>query len=481
MTRLAMRRTVTVPSNAIASALAFILLLTATGVAQSDPPVEPQTLRAAIGDRVVRALTAEEGGHYGEAIYLYDALLESGRLTGYEEATLLQLRGRAWYELEDADRAIADWQAALALNSLETDAANTLRLNTGQLLLAREAYAEGVFMIETALTLGARPNADIAMRLAQGYAQLEDYGSGLRWAELAFESAAPRQERHYLLALFYYQALEMTGAELALIRDMVHAWPEEKRYWTTLASLLARTGREQEAFEVNAVMYLNGLLSESDEILRLVQYYAFYDYPYRGADILQRELNSGRVTGDPANFRLLASLWRQAREWDEALPILRRVATTTGRGADYEALGEALYQSAQYAEAEVIFVQALERGGVRRPGDTWTLLGNARFELDQYEAAINAFSAALQYPYSRQAAQGWIDFVEQRLAIQAAGERFVHVTAIETCELWLERAEGDVLRRDEVNAAGERIYALPSDCQTYFTETGERLPEWEDA
>ena len=55
------------------------------------------------------------------------------------------------------------------------------------------------------------------------------------------------------------------------------------------------------------------------------------------------------------------------------------------------------------------------------------------------------------------------------------------MTAIETCELWLERAEGDVLRRDEVNAAGERIYALPSDCQTYFTETGERLPEWEDA
>lgn len=458
---------------------AFVLVQASVGATTTVSSAE--TLRPAVGDRVMRYIEAETEGHFGEAITGYTALLETDRLSPFEQATILQLRGRVWYALDDSERAVTDWREAINLDALPVDAANTLRLNTGQLLLALGAYRDGVFMIETALTLGAESSPDIAMRLAQGYGQLQDFASGLRWAERAFETAEPRLERHYSLLLFYYQSLDMQPQQLRLVREMVDRWPDEKRYWTSLTALLALEGLEAEAFEVNTVMYLNGLLTESPEILRLAQYYAFYEYPFRGADILQRELNSGRVEPDPANYRLLAALWRQAREWDRALPVLRRVATTTGHGPDYEALGEALYQRAEYREAEAMFLQALDRGGMSRPGDTWTLIGNARYEQDRLTDAIAAFEQGLRHDYSRATAQGWIDFIEHRIAIENQGESFIHQTTIDGCENWIIRARREVvIDPDELDPDGRRRFNLPVECTTYFDAYGLRLPEWED-
>lgn len=473
-----------IPARAAVAVFATVLSLialaaNASASAQSD--TQNQTIRPVIGERLVAYMAAEAEGRLSEAASGYTRLLDTSRLTGFERATLLQLRGRAWYELGDTARAIADWRSAIETQALPVEAANMLRLNTGQLLLAEGAYREGVFLMETALTLGAEVNADIAMRLAQGYGQLGDHRSGLRWAELAFDQAQPRQERHYSLLLFYYQALDLRREQLGLIREMVDRWPDEKRYWTSLTSLLAQSGREEEAFEVNAVMYLNGLLDESAEIVRLAQYYAFYDYPYRGGDILQRELNSGRVAPEAETYRLLASLWRQAREWDRALPVLRRVATMTGLGTDYEALGEALYQEAEFSEAEAMFVQALDRGGMARPGDTWTLLGNARYENQDLAGARSAFRTALRYDYARAVAQGWIDFIDQRIAVEAQGQTFIHLTTIEGCENWLVRARRDVvLSEAEFDPTGRRLFALPDECTDYFDPYGLRLPEWEE-
>ena len=152
---------------------------------------------------------------------------------------------------------------------------------------------------------------------------------------------------------------------------------------------------------------------------------------------------------------------------------------TTGFGPDYEALGEALYQRGQFGEAEVMFTQALERGNIRRPGDTMTLIGNARFEQDKLVEDIDAFERALSWEYSRATAQGWIDFIERRIAIEAAGERFFHVTNIEGCENWLEAERRSVPTPDtEFDAENRRLFELPTECGAYFNRLGERLPQW---
>lgn len=474
-------------AGGLAALIIAFASFSAASVAQratADRPTEAaeRTISQRIGERILALMEHEGAGEHAAALAGYREMLETEGLTPYERAMLLQLAGRSAWELDNTREAIAAWRGAIALNVLPEDDANTLRINTGQLLLAEGEYRAGIDLMETALARGVPLGADLAMRLAQGYGQLEAYGPGLNYARQAFDLAETPDRPHFSLLLFFYQQLDMLPEQTGLLGQMVARWPDEKAYWTSYASLLARTGREADAFEVNRILYLNGMLTDSDELIRLARYYSYYEYPFGGASMLERELNAGRVEPEPEHFRLLADLWRQAREWERARPVLQRVATLTGAGPDYERLGEALYRAGAFSEAEAMFVQALSRGGLNRPGDTWTLVGNARVEQDDLLGAIDAFERGLEWDYSRATAQGWIGFIETKIAIQRDSERFARLTMIEACELEIERMRrGPVISEDQLDSEGVRIFDLSAECEPYFDVNGRLKPEFERA
>ena len=470
-----------------AGGLAALVLLVALAAGpapagQADGSQQNHTISPRIGAAIADLITREADGDWPAAAEGYTQLLQAGRQSAHERAVLLQLLGRSLWESGDTAGAIDAWRRAVALDALPEDQANTLRINTGQLLLAEGEYREGVTLIETALARGAEPSAGLAMRLAQGYGQLGELEAGLGYARQAFALAEQPKRQQFSILLYFYQQLDMVPEQTALLGRMVARWPEEKVNWTSYAALLARSGREQDAFEINRILYLNGMLTGSAELVRLARYYSHYEYPYGGAVMLERELNAGRVDPEADNYRLLADLWRQAREWERARPVLRRVATLTGEGPDYERLGEALYQAGDFREAEAMFEQALSRGGLARPGDSWTLVGNSRVEQDDLLGAVEAFERALDWEYSRATAQGWLDFIERKIAIQRDGERFAHLTAIERCELDIERLRrGVIVSEDQVDSQGRRVFDLPAGCEAYFDIYGRLLPEHERA
>jgi len=440
-----------------------------------------QTFSTPVGRDVLATLELEAQELWTEAIEAYSALLQREVLSAFERASVLKLRGRAYYELDQLGQTITDWQSAIALQALNLEETNILRVNTGQLLMAEGDIQGGLELIELAIANGTVLSVDLAMRLASGYAQLDDIRPGLAYAIQVREMAERPEERHYSLLLYYYQSLDMEAEQLSLIEDMVNYWPETKENWTSYASLLANAGREEEAFQVNAIMYLNGMLVSSEEILRLAQYYSFYGYPYRGASILERELNAGVIEPTPAHYAQLANFWRQAREWERALPVLQRVATMTGAGPDYQKLGEALYQVGNFSEAEAVFAQALTRDDLNRPGDTWNLLGQVRYEQRKFVPAIDAYEEGLGFDYSRAGAQGWIDFIERSIAINIAAEGFADQVEMERCNTHVEEVRREWYYREDRRFDSENrpILPLDADCLVYFDPYGVLRPEFE--
>lgn len=441
---------------------------------------ENQTLGNRVGQRVLEIIETEAEDNWRAAADGYGQVLAWDGLTAFERATLLRLRGRAFYELDQSGRTIQDWRAALELGVLPVEDANTLRINTGQVMIAEEDYAGGIGMIEHALALGVPLNTDLAFRLAQAHAQIDSLDEGLEYARFAFDNAEPRTRSQYSMLLYYLERLERYEQQLSLLEAMLVRWPGEKTVWSRFAGVLSHLERDQESFDVVTVMYVNGMLTEADELVRLARYYQAFGYPYRGAVILEREINSGRVDANPAEHRLLASLWRDAREWDRALPVLRRVATMTGIGTDYEALGEALYQNREFEEAETMLRQALRQGGLNRPGDTWSLIGNSLVEQDRAGAALHAFEQALDWEYSRASAQGWINFIGHQADIQRGWTQLQQAIAIEECGIRIERERRTVPTREtRFTADGRRLFALEEPCQIYFNEYGDLRPEYE--
>lgn len=473
-----------VATLALAASLAGVMVVDADAQRRNRNQEEEndgseRTFSARIGEIVLEAQEFQNNDQFQQSITALDRALGMSDINPYERAVSLQLRGRAYYELEQVTRAIQDWQAAIQTGAMITDEIVNLRINIGQLLIAEGRYNEGIRELEQAVSVGGvdSVNVGVARMLAQAYGQAERFREGLPWAE-RFWNLRPAGERtrgDFSLMLFYYQQLEDIPAQFRIIEGMVARWPTEKSNWRSYASLLAQTGREQDAFEANKIMYINGMFTESREIVALAQYYSYYEYPYRGAIILERELNAGAVERNQNNLQLLANMWRQSREWERAIPVLRQLAQITGAGDDYLKLAEALYQERQLAEAEDAFQEALNRGGLDRPGTAWTLLGNVRQELGRTDSALAAFREGARYPYSRTTANGWITFITNQRAAAADRVRIRERVRQDECRFAIEDLRQTAVLLGDVDESGRLVLDVPENCSDLYNRYGESI------
>ncbi|MEL6687861.1 MAG: hypothetical protein AAFP97_09585, partial [Pseudomonadota bacterium] len=217
--------------------------------------------------------------------------------------------------------------------------------------------------------------------LVQAWVEAEDYRRSLRWAEEWFNTANPKERKHFDLLNFLYNNLGMPGKQADIVKQMIQKWPEDNTLWNSWASMLGNGGREQDAFEVNKMLYLGGALSTEQDIKKVIQYYSFYEMPYQAAQILEREMRNGRVARTAEHLEELSRYYRTAREYDKAIPILEEAAALGSSAKLYAALGEALYNEGDCAKAEDSFEQAIARG--YDAGKSWMQIANCIYDSTQ--------------------------------------------------------------------------------------------------
>ena len=185
-----------------------------------------------------------------------------------------------------------------------------------------------------------------------------------------------------------------------------------------------------------------GLLTTEAELKTVVQYYSFFDNPYRGAKMLEREMNAGNIARNQDNLILLSQLWSQSREHKKSIPILQEAAGNSSNGELSYRLGMVLLADEQYAASQRALQQALNKGGMDRDdtGDAWLLLGTARFsqagpeDLDIWASAREAFVNAQRYQKSAQRASQWITYIDAVRQTYVDGVRLTAQQNLERCE-----------------------------------------------
>ena len=121
--------------------------------------------------------------------------------------------------------------------------------------------------------------------------------------------------------------------------------------------------------------------------MKVVQYYSFYDMPYQAAQILEKEMNANRISRSSDKMVQLSSLFRQAREYKRAIPVLESAAASSGQAKLYADLGEALYNEGECVKAETAFKSAINKGF--DAGKSWMLIATCRYEQTQKQERIN--------------------------------------------------------------------------------------------
>jgi tetratricopeptide (TPR) repeat protein len=352
-----------------------------TAFAQDEAATEGRQFSAAAGEKVFEAqeiLTTNPAG----AITILQALLNSDKpLNPYERSIIHQMMGQAYNDTDQTARALQSFNSAISSGGLLPNEVDNIKVIVAQLLIVNGQFREGAEALEKYLREGGQEKTSYVELLTQAWVEAEDYRRALPWAEKWFNSASPKERKHFDLLNFLYNNLGMPGKQADIVKQMIQKWPEDNTLWNSWASMLGNGGREQDAFEVNKMLYLGGALNTEQDIKKVVQYYSFYEMPFQAAQILEREMNSGRITRSPENLEELSKYYRTAREYKKAIPVLEEAAQSSNSAKLYAALGEAHYNEGNCQQAESSFQQAISRG--YDAGKSWMQVANCRYDSTQ--------------------------------------------------------------------------------------------------
>ena len=391
--------------------------------AEEQEPVDFEELRAArkvrtakfqVGTRISRYLDAayelsEEKGPE-EGVALLDKLTLP-RLNAYERALVYQLKGYMAYQGGDYDLTIENFNKVIAEQVMPLDADSRIRFSIAQLYASLQRWPEVITAFDRWFRYAEEPNPLAYYLLGISYYQLGEIEKAITNTEKAIDlSEDPAEGWLQLLAALYIQQEDYANATPTL-EELVMRFPK-KQYWVQLSLIYNARDNYRHSLAVQQVAYLQGLLTEDKELRRLARSYLYHDLPYPGAKVLETGLADGSIKADAAAFELLANSWIASREYDRSLPPLQRAAELSEDGELFVRLGQVHLQREEWDEAAERLRQALEKGGLDKPGTAQLLLGIAYYNGERVGPARSAFVRARRHDAARAEANRWIDHIE---------------------------------------------------------------------
>jgi hypothetical protein len=466
---------------AIAGLLAFAIAAPSEAQRRrdnEDDQVEGRVLTAAVGEQVLAAQECQDAEDNACVMRILNQLAGQDNLSPYERFIVMQMRGRAYFSDDRIDLAIRDFQSALNTGMANSDEQVSLHSAMGQLYLVQEQVDEAIREFELAIAAGADLTPSFANTVAYAYMQAERFRDGVRYAEISYNNKPEKTEADFNMMFYYYDQLDRVSDQLRVVREYLSAFPGARQGWQNLIALYAQMDDTDNAFEANKLMYLNGLFQQENELIRLVQYYSYFENPYRGAIILEREMNAGRVEANERNLELLANMWRQAAEFQRAIPVLERLSQLLGDGETALRLAEANFTRNNFAEAEAAFELALERGGLSDTGKAWEFLGTTRFNQGNRQGALAAYREGARYPSTRSSSNSWIRWITAQIEGERRREIQQEQIVIDECRLTLEAERRQIVLTGSVDEDGRvRFESIPERCEPYYNVYGEQIRE----
>lgn len=406
----------------IGRARTAVLCTLCMGLLMSASLAWAETLDPRVARDLLEAYELIEEDDHQAALRELNRLMErrGADMKDFDRASVLQIRGSAHVNLDNLESALRDFRDALRLDVLPEEQQNRLRFNVAQLFFVTERYEESLEFFEEWL---GQEGIEVAhgtyfMVAAANY-HLEQYRDALDPLDRAIEKAPEPERRYYELKNVLLSNLDMVPERTELMEEIISLWPDELSFWRQLASLYLEQDEPFKSFATMEAAYLNGLVESESDIVLLAQYYSTFNNPHRGAELLEREIEAGRVERSVGHLELLSQLWSQAREHRKSIPVLREAAELSDDGQLFFRLGQALMADENNEAAEEAFTSAINQGGLsdQNRAEAWLLLGNARFnqagpgDRDQRMRADEAFERAANFERTRAQARDWRGYI----------------------------------------------------------------------
>jgi len=312
-------------------------------------------------------------------------------------------------------------------------------LSLAQLHLVQENYKEGIELILQWMDEVEKVTAQSYSLLGQAYYQTGDFRKSLTSMETAVtmaeeEGYKPRENWYVIMAACIGELKKDIGEKESLLRQidiyeiLVNLYPK-KQYFIQLGGSYGQLGREKDYMITLKAAHQKDFLNKESEYLALTQLLLLNQNPYWAAQVFvsgqkkmitivdektEEEKIVPVIKDTEKNLKLLADAWRMAQEIDKAIPVLEKAANMSKDGESFVLLGN-LYLSEDKVEKAVEAInKGLEKGKVKKLSQVYLTLGQAYFELQQFDEAKKNFRIAARDKDKKikQQANNWIKYTE---------------------------------------------------------------------
>ncbi|MBD63064.1 MAG: hypothetical protein CMD68_03180 [Gammaproteobacteria bacterium] len=372
---------------------------------------------------------------------LTELLNNRANMKSYDRSVMWNYWGYIYFSDEDYDRAMYAYEQLL----MEPEATVPLRtaslLTLAQLNLVKENWDKGINLILQWMDEVEKVTAQSFYLLASAYFQKEDFVRARTNMEEAIRLAGeegyrPKENWYVLLAACFSELKDkrIISAAFALEQQvgiyeiLVNYYPK-KQYFLQLGGTYQQMDRERDYMITLKAAYDKDLLNKEGEYLALAQMLLLQKNPYWAAQVLvagqKKKIaitneDTGKedivpvVKDTEKTLKLLADAWRMAQEIDKAIPVLEKAAKMSKDGDTYVLLGNLYLFEDRMQESIKAIENGLKKAKVKSRSQALLVLGQAHFELQNFEEAKKHFRAAARDENKRikKTANSWIKYAE---------------------------------------------------------------------
>jgi tetratricopeptide (TPR) repeat protein len=379
---------------------------------KSAPTISERT-----GEQLNKAIEFLNQDNYAGARQVLSEI-RMDRLSPYEASRVHQIWSGIEYAEGNYDQARQHLQSAINAGGFNEREVSQAKYQIAQIFMAEENWRQGAAALEEWFRTAPEPNAAAYYLLAAAYYQMEDMNKALEPARKAVEMAAKPQPSWIELLLALYLTREEYDKAVPLLERLIAMEPDKKTHWIRLSSLYQQQEKYPQALAAMQIAYNAGFLESESEYVRLSEMLRFNEIPFRAARVLEQAMEQGKVAKNSENYRRLADCWIQARDFNAAIPPLRRAAEMSNNGDLFMRLGQVYIQREAWSEAEQALRQGLDKGNLDDEGQTTLLMGIAVFNQDRLSQARDWFVRASRDPDQRDTAQDYIKLIDRKLEQQ---------------------------------------------------------------
>lgn len=398
-------------------ALAVVALAPPLAFAQQDKEEgrrSAPTISERTGEQLNKAIEFLNQDNYAGARQVLSEI-RMDRLSPYEGSRVHQIWSGIEYAEGNYGQARQHLQQAIDAGGFNEREVSQAKYQIAQIFMAEEKWREGAAALEEWFRTAPEPNAAAYYLLAAAYYQMEDMNRALEPARKAVEIAAKPQASWIELLLALYLTREEYDKAVPLLERLIAMEPDKKTHWLRLSSLYQQQEKYPQALAAMQVAYNAGFLEQESEYVRLSDMLRFNEIPYRAARVLEEAMEQGKVAKTSENYERLANCWIQARDFNEAIPPLRRAAEMSNNGDLFMRLGQVHVQREQWPEAERALRQGMDKGNLDDEGQTYLLMGIAVFNQDRLRDSREWFVRAARFPQQRDMAQDYVKLIDTKL------------------------------------------------------------------